>query len=72
VLPRGTAWLDTETPENLLAAETYIKIIDSRQGYKIACLEEIAMRNKWISDIELFVRNNNKGDYHTYLASLLE
>jgi glucose-1-phosphate thymidylyltransferase len=72
VLPRGTAWLDTGTPENLLAAATYVKIIESRQGYKIACLEEIAWRNKWISDTELVAGNNNGSDYQTYLTSLLE
>jgi glucose-1-phosphate thymidylyltransferase len=72
VLPRGTAWLDTGTPENLLAAATYVKIIEARQGYKIACLEEIAWRNKWISDTELLAGNNKGSDYQTYLASLLE
>jgi glucose-1-phosphate thymidylyltransferase len=72
VLPRGTAWLDTGTPENLLAAATYVKIIEARQGYKIACLEEIAWRNKWISDIELVTGTNNGNEYQAYLRSLLE
>jgi glucose-1-phosphate thymidylyltransferase len=72
VLPRGTAWLDTGTPENLLAAATYVKIIEARQGYKIACLEEIAWRNKWISDTELVAGANKENDYQAYLASLLE
>jgi len=72
VLPRGTAWLDTGTPENLLAAATYVKIIEARQGYKIACLEEIAWRNKWISDTELVAGGNKGNDYQAYLASLLE
>jgi glucose-1-phosphate thymidylyltransferase len=72
VLPRGTAWLDTGTPENLLAAATYVKIIEARQGYKIACLEEIAWRNKWISDAELLGGNNSGNDYQIYLAALLE
>jgi glucose-1-phosphate thymidylyltransferase len=72
VLPRGTAWLDTGTPENLLAAATYVKIIEARQGYKIACLEEIAWRNKWISDTELVAGTNKENDYQAYLSSLLE
>jgi glucose-1-phosphate thymidylyltransferase len=72
VLPRGTAWLDTGTPENLLAAATYVKIIEARQGYKIACLEEIAWRNKWISDTELVAGNKKGNEYQAYLASLLE
>ncbi len=72
VLPRGTAWLDTGTPDNLLAAATYVKIIEARQGYKIACLEEIAWRNKWISDLELVADTNKQNDYQSYLASLLD
>lgn len=72
ILPRGTAWLDTGTPENLLAAATYVKIIEARQGYKIACLEEIAWRNKWISSSELVAGSAKGNDYQTYLASLIE
>ena len=72
VLPRGTAWLDTGTPDNLLAAATYVKIIEARQGYKIACLEEIAWRNKWITDTELIAGNKKGNEYQAYLESLLE
>jgi glucose-1-phosphate thymidylyltransferase len=71
VLPRGTAWLDTGTPDNLLAAATYVKIIEERQGFKIACLEEIAWRNKWISDKDLCSGASNKNEYQTYLSSLI-
>ena len=71
VLPRGTAWLDTGTPDNLLAAATYVKIIEERQGFKIACLEEIAWRNKWISDEDLCAGSSNKNEYQTYLSSLI-
>lgn len=53
ILPRGTAWLDTGTPENLLSAATYVKIIEERQGYKVACLEEIALRQNWITHSEM-------------------
>jgi glucose-1-phosphate thymidylyltransferase len=71
VLPRGTAWLDTGTPDNLLAAATYVKIIEERQGFKIACLEEIAWRNKWISDEDLCSGASNKNEYQAYLSSLI-
>ncbi len=53
LLPRGTAWLDTGTFENLQEAASYVKILQERQGYKISCLEEIAARKKWISTKEL-------------------
>jgi glucose-1-phosphate thymidylyltransferase len=71
LLQRGTAWLDTGTPENLLAAATYVKIIEDRQGYKIACLEEIAWRNKWISDSEMLSSVKRGSSYYSYLESLL-
>jgi len=72
ILPRGTAWLDTGTPENLLAAASYVKIIEERQGFKIACLEEIAWRNKWISDSELIALAGSGNSYQSYLSSLIE
>jgi glucose-1-phosphate thymidylyltransferase len=74
VLTRGTAWLDTGTPENLLAASSYVKIIEDRQGYKVACLEEIAWRNKWISDSDLkkISARGPNSDYFLYLNSILD
>lgn len=52
-LSRGTAWLDTGNPNSLIDAATYIKVIEERTGLKIACIEEIAWRNGWISVSEL-------------------
>jgi len=68
ILERGTTWLDTGTFESLHAAASYVKIIEERQGSKISCLEEIAWRNKWISDAALIdlsdlYKNNPYGNY---------
>jgi glucose-1-phosphate thymidylyltransferase len=49
VLGRGFAWLDTGTPESLLKASQFVEIIEERQGFKIACIEEIAYKKGWIS-----------------------
>jgi glucose-1-phosphate thymidylyltransferase len=72
VLPRGTAWLDTGTPENLLSAATYVKIIEERQGYKVACLEEIAVRKGWLSLWELEERliTAPQNSYYEYVRKL--
>ncbi len=53
VLPRGFAWLDTGTHDSLSEASTFIEVIEKRQGLKIACLEDIAFSNGWISAEEL-------------------
>ena len=52
-LSRGTAWLDTGTIESMTDASTYIRVIEERSGLKIGCIEEIALRNGWISAAEL-------------------
>lgn len=74
LLGRGFAWLDTGTHETLLQASQFVETIEQRQGYKIACLEEIAWRNGWLSARELgekadYLVNTNYGQY---LAALLE
>jgi len=73
ILERGTAWLDTGTFDSFNAASAYVKIVEERQGNKIACLEEIAWRNKWISDSQLLklVDGYNGNSYGNYLAQLL-
>ena len=73
-LPRGFAWLDTGTHDSLAEASTFIEVIEKRQGLKIACLEEIAYRNHWISAEELRSTANTmaKNDYGQYLLNLLE
>ena len=68
VLGRGFAWLDTGTHESLAEASTYIEVIEKRTGLKIACLEEIAFRNGWISkeklqEVAFPMRKNQYGQY---------
>ena len=73
LLGRGFAWLDTGTHENLHEAGSFIHIIEKRQGYKIACLEEIGWRNGWISDQELIncAEDLAKSSYGRYLHDLV-
>ena len=71
---RGMAWLDTGTTDSLLDASSFIKTIESRQGLKISCPEEIAWRNGWISDEQLISLSQSlkKSGYGRYLINLLE
>lgn len=72
-LGRGTAWLDTGTVDNLLAAAEFVHVIEKRQGLKIACPEEIAYNNGWISRVELQKQRDRHGKaaYGNYLERLL-
>jgi len=74
ILERGTTWLDTGTIQSLHAAATYVQIIEERQGSKICCLEEIAWKNKWISDdqLKILISTYKDSDYRYYLESLLQ
>jgi glucose-1-phosphate thymidylyltransferase len=73
-LGRGFAWLDTGTHESLLEAAQFVETIERRQGYKIACLEEIAWRNGWMSTVEMLATGERlaKNGYGQYLLSLIE
>ncbi|MEL3927825.1 glucose-1-phosphate thymidylyltransferase RfbA [Aeromonas enteropelogenes] len=74
LLGRGFAWLDTGTHESLLEAATFVETIEKRQGFKISCLEEIAWRNKWLSnqELETLASEMSKNSYGQYLLSLLK
>ena len=73
LLGRGFAWLDTGTHHTLLEAGQFVETIERRQGYKIACLEEIAFRNKWLSIDELkeTSKKYTSSGYGNYLLSIL-
>jgi len=73
LLGRGTAWLDTGTPDSLLDAGQFVQTIERRQGQKIACLEEIAYRKKFIDAAQLqkCAESYGKNDYGAYLKELL-
>ena len=73
VLGRGYTWLDTGTHEAMSEASQYVEIIEKRQGYKIACLEEIAWRQKWITSDEVLQKADElkKNGYGEYLQKLV-
>ena len=73
LLGRGFAWLDTGTHESLHEASSFVQTIEHVQGLKVACLEEIAWRNGWLSDEEVltFAEPMMKNEYGQYLARLV-
>lgn len=73
-LQRGFAWLDTGTHDSLSEASTFIEVIEKRQGLKIACLEEIAYRQGWISEKQLIdnAKPMLKNGYGQYLMEIVE
>ncbi len=73
-MPRGFAWLDTGTHESLAEASIFVEVIEKRQGLKIACLEDIAYREGWISAERLreIAEPMRKNQYGQYLLKILE
>ena len=74
LLGRGFAWLDTGTHESLLEAAQFVETIEKRQGYKVACLEEIALNNGWLTKQQVLVvgQSMSKNSYGQYLISLVD
>ena len=73
ILGRGFAWLDTGTVDSINNASNYIRTIEERQGYKIACLEEIAYLNNFIDENQLVqLIKNLPNDYANYLRRLID
>lgn len=73
VLSRGYTWLDTGTHESLLEASQFVRTIEKHQGFKVACLEEIAWRNGWMTSAEVDSAAGELGNtsYASYLRSLI-
>jgi glucose-1-phosphate thymidylyltransferase len=74
IMGRGHTWLDTGTHESLLEAGLFVSTVQRRQGLKIACLEEIAYRNNWITaeQVERLALPLTKNEYGKYLLELLK
>jgi glucose-1-phosphate thymidylyltransferase len=73
LLGRGFAWLDTGTHDSLIEASTFVQTVEKRQGFKIACLEEIAWRNGWLDDdgLRRAAQALQKTGYGQYLLDIL-
>ena len=73
LLGRGFAWLDTGTHDSLIEAGTFVQTVEKRQGFKVACLEEIAWRNGWLTDeqVQASAEQLKKTGYGQYLEDLL-
>jgi glucose-1-phosphate thymidylyltransferase len=73
VLGRGTAWLDTGSHDNLASATDFVRVIEKRQGLKIACLEEISLYKGWMtsSEVEKAAQAHGSSTYGKYLKNLI-
>ena len=72
MLGRGGAWLDTGSIEDFYKTSSFVSAIENRQGFKIACLEEIALNNKWINkkNLENAIKFYGKCEYSNYLKKI--
>ena len=72
ILSRGMAWLDTGTPDSLLAASQFVQTVEARQGLKIACVEEISLRKGFIDKTQFgkLIASYGKSDYGRYLEQV--
>ena len=72
-LGRGGAWLDTGSISDYYKTSTFVQAIENRQGFKIACLEEIALLNNWINnnDIQNAIKFYGNCEYSSYLKKLI-
>jgi len=73
VMGRGIAWLDTGSHDNLASATDFVRVIEKRQGLKIACLEEIALYKNWMSlqEVEKAALAHGSSGYGKYLLNLI-
>ena len=73
-MKRGNAWLDAGTPDSLMDSGSFVQIIEKRQGLKLACLEEIAYRQGFISDEQMqeLIDELKAGSYKNYLIKVYE
>ena len=74
LLGRGFAWLDTGTHESLHEAASFVRTIENVQGLQVACLEEIAWRNSWLTSeqVEALAKPMAKNEYGQYLLRLIK
>ena len=74
ILGRGNTWLDTGTPSSLLEASQFISSTQKNQGFQVACLEEIALRNNWIdkNDLKQKFEKLKSSPYVSYVLSVIE
>ena len=74
LMGRGMAWLDTGTPEGMLSASEYVEAVQSRQGFYVSCIEEIAWRRHFIDDAQLkkIGESLKMTEYGQYLLSLIK
>jgi glucose-1-phosphate thymidylyltransferase len=73
ILSRGFAWLDTGTHEALTEATEFVKVVEKRTSLKIACLEEIGLKMQWLNKADILKDlEGKKGEYYSYLASIID